>query len=98
MLEQKHLDSSILDDAEQREELEEARIFTLARTFGYSSFYIVLMRFFAELAICSIHPPPFVKKRFVTTIIGREAIYNIESLVCFARFPFYHNSWFFFKK
>ncbi len=97
MLEQKHLDASILDDAEQREELEEGQMLTLARTLGYSSFYTILMRFFAELAICAIHPPPFVKKRFVTTIIGREAIYNFESLVCVAPFPFYHDDWFTFK-
>ncbi len=82
-IQQKRLDSSILDDIEQRYELDadSDQMLTLARTFRTSSYYIILMRFCAELTICAIHPPPFFKKRFVTKIIGRDAIYNVESLV-----------------
>jgi hypothetical protein len=55
-------------------------VLTLSGSFGSWS-YLILLKYFIEFVICAIHPAAFVKGKFVTTIIGRDAIYNIESLV-----------------
>ena len=78
MMEQKHLDVSLLD-AEQLDG-NEAPVLTLTGSFGSWS-YLILLKYFIEFVVCAIHPAAFVKRKFVTTIIGREAIYNVESLV-----------------
>ena len=80
MIEQKQLDSSAQDPSATFDA--STSVFTLTSSFGYSSSYFLLFQYLLELAICSVHPPPFIKKKFITTIVGREAIYNIESLVC----------------
>jgi hypothetical protein len=90
MIQQKRLDSSISEQFDQPQEDSE-QMLTLARTFRHSSSYIFLINACVELAICAVHPPPFLKKRFVTTIIGRDAIYNVESLVGFAPRTFQAN-------
>jgi hypothetical protein len=79
MMEQKHLDISLLDAAEQLDG-NEAPVLTLTSSFGSWS-YLILLKYFIEIVVCAIHPPAFVKDKFVTKIIGRDAIYNLESLV-----------------
>ncbi len=79
MVEQKHLDISMLDAAEQLDG-NEAPVLTLIGSFGSWS-YLILLKYFIEFVVCAIHPAAFIKRKFVTTIIGREAIYNVESLV-----------------
>jgi hypothetical protein len=81
MMEQKHLDISMtaLDAAEQLDG-NEAPVLTLTGSFGSWS-YLILLKHFIEIVVCAIHPPAFVKDKFVTKIIGRDAIYNLESLV-----------------
>ena len=80
MIEQKQLDVNMLAmDPDKYDQ--PPQVLTLTGSLGYSSSSFLLFKFCLEFAICAIHPPPFVKKRFVTTIIGRDAIYNIDSLV-----------------
>ncbi len=85
MIEQKQLDVNMLDmDLDKGEQ---PPVPTLAGSLGYSSSYIVLFKFCLEFALCAVHPPPFVKKRYVTTIIGRDAVYNLDSLVTLPTLP-----------
>jgi hypothetical protein len=76
MIEQKQLDLNLQEGMDF-----DAPMVTLTGSFGYSSSYLLLLKYGMELAICAIHPIPLVKKKFITTIVGRQAIYNVESLV-----------------
>ena len=79
MIEQKQLDSNPMDSTNLDAN---TTLVTLTSSFGYSSSYFLLLKYCLELAVCAVHPMPFIKKKFVTTIVGRYAIYNLESLVC----------------
>ena len=77
MIEQKQLDSTSIDSMAEAQP-----VVTLTGSFGYSSSYLLLLKYTVELAACAVFPMPFIKKKFITTIVGRSAIYNLESLVC----------------
>jgi hypothetical protein len=46
-----------------------------------ASTFRTILKYALELVICAIHPIPFLKRKYVMTIVGKLAIYNIESLV-----------------
>ena len=77
MIEQKQLDLNLQETMDS----EDTPVVSLTGSFGYSSSYLLLLKYCVELAVCAVHPLPFIKKKFITTIVGREAIYNVESLV-----------------
>jgi hypothetical protein len=93
MIEQKQLDLNLQEGMDF-----DAPVVTLTGSFGYSSSYLLLLKFCLELAVCGIHPMPFAKHKFITTIVGRDAIYNVESLVtCFILFITFYQMILFLK-
>jgi hypothetical protein len=76
MIEQKQLDLIL----QEWTDLDVPRV-TLTGSFGYSSSHLLQLKYCIELAVCAIHPMPFVKQKFVTKIVGRDAIYSVESMV-----------------
>jgi hypothetical protein len=53
----------------------------LHESFGSYSLNLRLSKYFLELALSAVHPPPFVKKKFLMMVVGRACIYNMESWV-----------------
>jgi hypothetical protein len=49
--------------------------------YGFNAATFRIIFFIVELLLCLIHPAPYVKRKYVMSVVGRICIYSVESWV-----------------